>query len=169
MHKLAALSSLFATTAVRGQGVGTQQTETHPKITWQKCSAKGSCTNQNGEIVIDANWRWVHDKGGYTNCYTDNKWNTTACSDNTKCASSCVVDGADYQKTYGITTSGNALTLKFITKGQYATNIGSRTYLMSSPTKYAMFELLGNEFAFDVDLSKLPVWYPSIVASIFCI
>ncbi|KAK3319570.1 cellulose 1,4-beta-cellobiosidase [Cercophora scortea] len=149
------LTSLLAA-AVNGQGVGTQQTETHPKLTWQKCSAKGSCKSQNGEVTIDANWRWVHDKGGYTNCYTGNAWNTTICADATSCASNCVVDGADYKATYGASTSGNALTLKFVTKTQYATNIGSRMYLMASPTKYAMFTLLGNEFAFDVDVSKLP-------------
>jgi cellulose 1,4-beta-cellobiosidase len=67
--KLLAVAGLLATTA-NGQGVGTQQSETHPKMTWQKCTAKGSCTNQNGEITIDANWRWLHDKGGYSNCYT---------------------------------------------------------------------------------------------------
>jgi cellulose 1,4-beta-cellobiosidase len=39
--------------------IGTQQTETHPKMTWQRCTGKGgsSCSNVNGEIVIDANWR----------------------------------------------------------------------------------------------------------------
>ncbi|KAL1841189.1 hypothetical protein VTK73DRAFT_3569 [Phialemonium thermophilum] len=159
MHKRAAtLSALVVAAAgfARGQGVGTQQTETHPKLTFQKCSAAGSCTTQNGEVVIDANWRWVHDKNGYTNCYTGNEWNTTICADAASCASNCVVDGADYQGTYGASTSGNALTLKFVTKGSYATNIGSRMYLMASPTKYAMFTLLGHEFAFDVDLSKLP-------------
>ena len=36
-----------------------------------------------------------------------------------------------------------------------ATNIGSRLYLMASATKYQMFTLLGNEFTFDVDTSKL--------------
>src|SRR4051812_31070091 len=110
--KVGVLASLI--TAVASQGVGTQQTETHPKITWQKCTAKGSCTNQNGEIVIDSNWRWLHDKGGYTNCYTGNTWNATACPSNAKCASQCVLDGADYSATYGATTSGNALTLKFM-------------------------------------------------------
>ncbi|KIH93361.1 hypothetical protein SPBR_04211 [Sporothrix brasiliensis 5110] len=161
MHPVTSLVSsatllLSAASLAAGQGVGTQQTETHPKMPFQKCTAKGSCTTQQGEIVIDANWRWVHDKGGYSNCYTDNNWNTTACADATSCASQCVVDGADYTKTYGASTSGGALTLKFVTKGDYATNIGSRMYLMASPTKYAMFTLLGNEFTFDVDVSKLP-------------
>jgi len=48
------------------------------------------------------------------------------------------------------------LTLKFVTKGSYSTNIGSRTYLMASDTKYQMFNLIGKEFSFDVDVSKLP-------------
>lgn len=50
---------------VRGQLVGTEQTETHPTMTWQTCTAKGSCTTKNGKVVIDANWRWLHVKGGY--------------------------------------------------------------------------------------------------------
>lgn len=124
-------------------------------MSWQKCTAKGSCQTVQGEVVIDANWRWVHDKGGYTNCYTGNEWNTTICDSATTCAANCAVDGADYSATYGASTSGNGLTLKFVTKGQYATNIGSRTYLMASSTKYEMFTLTGNEFTFDVDLSKL--------------
>jgi cellulose 1,4-beta-cellobiosidase len=36
-----------------------------------------------------------------------------------------------------------------------ATNIGSRLYLMNGAEKYQMFTLLGNEFTFDVDTSKL--------------
>ena len=39
--------------------------------------------------------------------------------------------------------------------GKSATNIGSRLYLMASASKYQMFTLLGNEFTFDVDVSKL--------------
>ena len=40
--------------------IGKETAETHPKMTWQRCTGKGgsSCTNVNGEIVIDANWRW---------------------------------------------------------------------------------------------------------------
>ncbi|OAL06487.1 1,4-beta-D-glucan cellobiohydrolase-like protein [Phaeosphaeriaceae sp. SRC1lsM3a] len=141
----------------RGQLVGTETTETHPSMSWQSCTAKGSCTTKSGKITIDANWRWLHVKGGYTNCYTGNEWNTTACKDNKSCASNCAVDGADYTGTYGITASGNSLKLKFVTKGSYSTNIGSRTYLMASDTAYEMFKFTGNhEFTFDVDLSNLP-------------
>jgi cellulose 1,4-beta-cellobiosidase len=148
----------LATTLASAQGVGTYQTETHPKMTWSQCSGTGgtSCKTVNGEVVIDANWRWLHAKGDYTNCYTGNTWNTTLCPDNASCSTNCVVDGADYSATYGATTSGNGLTLKFITKGQYSTNIGSRLYLMKDSSTYQTFNLIGNEFTFDVDVSKLP-------------
>ncbi|CAI9634833.1 glycoside hydrolase family 7 protein [Alternaria burnsii] len=140
-----------------GQLVGTQQTETHPGMTWQSCTAKGSCTNKNGKIVIDANWRWLHKKEGYDNCYTGNEWDATACPDNKACAANCAVDGADYSGTYGITAGSNSLKLKFVTKGSYSTNIGSRTYLMKDDTTYEMFKFTGNqEFTFDVDVSNLP-------------
>ncbi|KAK3349419.1 glycoside hydrolase [Lasiosphaeria hispida] len=151
--KFAALAALLG--VATAQQVGTQTTETHPKMTWQKCTAGGSCSNVNGEVTIDANWRWVHDKAGYSNCYNGNSWNATICKDSKSCSTNCAVDGADYKGTYGASTSGNALTLNFITKGEYSTNIGSRFYLMASAAKYQMFTLLGNEFTFDVDVSKL--------------
>lgn len=98
----------------------------------------------------------MHSKDGYTNCYTGNTWDATLCPDNKACAANCVLEGADYTKTYGITTSGNSLSLQFVTQSD-GKNIGSRTYLMDSESKYHMFSPIGNEFAFDVDLSKLPV------------
>ena len=148
------LSSLLA--VARGQLAGTQKTETHPSMTWKQCTSASSCTTKQGKIVIDSNWRWLHAKGTYTNCYTGNKWNATACPDNKACAANCELDGADYQATYGATASGDALTLKFVTKGADATNIGSRFYMMETDTKYQMYTLTNQEFAFDVDLSKLP-------------
>ena len=113
--KTLAVSALAALAS--GQQVGTQKTETHPKMSWKKCASAGSCSTVNAEVTIDSNWRWVHDKNGYTNCYTGNKWNTTICKDAKSCSANCAVDGADYPATYGATTSGDALTLKFVTKG----------------------------------------------------
>ena len=152
-QKLAAVSALIA--AVRGQQVCSLTTETHPPLTWQQCSAGGSCSNVAGSVTIDANWRWTHTVSGSTNCYTGNKWDATLCPDGATCAKNCCVDGADYAATYGASTSGSALNLQFVHTGQYSTNIGSRLYLMESDTKYKMFTLLGNEFTFDVDVSQL--------------
>jgi cellulose 1,4-beta-cellobiosidase len=151
MYSLAALLSVLAVASA--QEVGTQTAETHPKITWSKCSSGGSCTSTNAEVVIDSNWRWLHAAGGTTNCYDGNKW-TSACSSDDDCTK-CQLEGAEYGKTYGASTSGNGLTLKFLTKHEYGTNIGSRFYLMEGTDKYQMFNLLNNEFTFDVDLSTV--------------
>ncbi len=59
--------------------------------------------------------------------------------------------------TYGVTSSGTALTLKFVTNSQQK-NVGSRLYLMApgSTTQYQSFKLINQEFTFDVDVSQLP-------------
>ncbi|QRV97539.1 beta-1,4-D-glucan cellobiohydrolase [Ceratobasidium sp. AG-Ba] len=152
-----ALASLYVA-MVRSQQAGTQTAEVHPSMPWQKCTKSGGCVTQSSaKVVLDANWRWVHTTSGYTNCYTGQKWDTSLCPDAVTCAKNCAVDGADYSGTYGITTSGGALTLKFVTKGSSGNNVGSRVYLMdSSDSKYEMFKLKNQEFTFDVDVSNLP-------------
>lgn len=151
--KLALISTLIA--AIKAQQIGTLTTETHPPLTWQTCTSGGSCTTNNGKVVLDANWRWLHSTSGSTNCYTGNTWNTTLCPDDTTCAQNCALDGADYEGTYGITASGNSLRLNFVTNGSQK-NVGSRTYLMKDDTHYQTFNLLNQEFTFDVDVSGLP-------------
>lgn len=132
--KFATLAALVA--AASAQEACTLTAETHPSMTWSKCSAGGSCTSVSGSVTIDANWRWLHELNSATNCYTGNEWNTTYCDTDTTCAAQCCLDGSDYSGTYGVTTSGNSLNLKFVTQGPYSTNIGSRLYLMESDTEY---------------------------------
>ena len=146
---LVSVTSLFA--AVYAQQVGTQTAETHPKLNWQKCTTGGTCTTVSASVVLDANWRWLHSTSGYTNCYTGNQFDTTLCPNAATCATNCALDGADYSGTYGISTSGSALTLKFKT----ASNVGSRVYLMETDTKYQIFNPKNKEFTFDVNLSGL--------------
>lgn len=141
---------------VRAQLVGTLTAETHPKITVQQCTKSGGCTTITSPIVLDSNWRWLHTPSGTTNCYDGNAWDTSLCPDNVSCAKNCAIEGGDYTGTYGITASGNSVNLKFVTKHQYGTNVGSRVYLMEDDTKYRMLKLLNKEFTFDVDLSLLP-------------
>lgn len=107
-------------------------------------------------LTLDANRRWLHTTSGYTDCYTGNAWNTTLCPDGETCAANCALDSADYTGAYGVTASGNTLTLKFVTQDSYSKNIGSRLYLMASDSKYQMFKLLNQKFSFDVDVSNLP-------------
>lgn len=154
LSTLLAATSLLA--AVKAQQVGTNTPEVHPPLTVSKCTASG-CTTSTQSIVVDANWRWLHSTTGTTNCYTGNTWDATLCPDAVTCATNCALDGADYAGTYGITTTGNALRLNFVTSAAQV-NIGSRSYLMAagSTTSYQMLQLLGQEFTFDVDVSNLP-------------
>lgn len=80
------------------------------------------------------------------------------CTSNAVCADACCIDGANYPGTYGITTSGNQLDLQFVTTHTYGKTIGSRVYLMEagSQDRYQTFNLLNNEFTFDVDVSQIP-------------
>jgi cellulose 1,4-beta-cellobiosidase len=151
---IALAASLFVECVV-GQNVGTETAESHPSLTVETCTS-GGCTSQTLSIVLDSNWRWTHQVGTTTNCYTGNTWDATLCPDDATCATNCALDGADYGSTYGISTSGNALTLDFVTTTSTGTNVGSRTYLLASSTEYQMLSLLNQEFTFDVDVTNLP-------------
>ncbi|TVY90174.1 putative 1,4-beta-D-glucan cellobiohydrolase B [Lachnellula willkommii] len=155
MYSKIALASILLR-AAHGQQVGTLTTETHPSLTWQTCTAEGSCTDKAGKVVLDANWRWLHETSGSTNCYTGNTWDATLCPDDATCTTNCAVDGADYTGTYGATASGSSLKLDFVTNGGSSPNIGSRFYLMSDDSTYETFNMLNQEFTFDVDVSALP-------------
>ncbi|CAK4654116.1 unnamed protein product [Aphanomyces euteiches] len=156
--KAAATIAYLATALVafsNAQNVGTNTAEVHPSLQSQTCTSSG-CTTENTKIVLDTNWRWTHNVGGSTNCYTGNKWDATLCPDPATCSKNCALDGADYSGTYGITTSGNTVSLKLVTKGPYSTNVGSRIYLLQDDNKYKIFKLLNKEFTFDADASQLP-------------
>ncbi|KAJ3129694.1 Exoglucanase 1 [Nowakowskiella sp. JEL0407] len=147
-------ASAFATLAA-AQQVGTNTAETHPSLQVSTCTKSGGCVTKTQSIVLDGNWRWLHRTSDLTNCYDGNSWNTSICPDGKTCAQNCAIEGADYSGTYGITTSGNSLSLKLVTKGTYGTNIGSRVYLMDSQTSYQLFKLKNKEFTFDVDVSNI--------------
>ncbi|KAL2863783.1 glycoside hydrolase family 7 protein [Aspergillus lucknowensis] len=152
MYQRALLFSALLS-AAGAQQAGTLQEEVHPPLNWQQCDASGSCTEVTGSVVLDSNWRWTHGIDDSTNCYTGNEWDADLCPDNESCAQNCAVDGADYEGTYGITTDGTSLSLTFVS----GENVGSRVYLMAEDDEsYATFDLIGNEFTFDVDVSTLP-------------
>lgn len=83
-------------------------------------------------------------------------WDTSLCPDPVTCAQNCALDGANYEGTYGVTTSGDSMSIKLVTVGQYDTNIGARTYILDAPGHYKQFQLKNREFAFTVDVSTLP-------------
>ncbi|KAF2431447.1 glycoside hydrolase family 7 protein [Tothia fuscella] len=138
--------------SVNCQLAGTQTPESHPKLAWKKC-AKGGCATQPGEVVLEADYRWLHNKEGYNDCQPQGKWNATLCPDPITCAKNCAIEGVGKYDDYGIETKGDALTLKMNTKnGGY----GQRIYFMGDDKTYQIFKLPNQEFTFDVEMGKLP-------------
>jgi cellulose 1,4-beta-cellobiosidase len=148
----------FLTWAIaHGQLIGTVLNETHPALTWQLCNGTGgtSCQKVQGQVVADANWRWVHLNTSYDNCYTGNSWSAVLCPDDKTCAQHCAVDGVSYAD-LGISTTGNSLRMPGVTSGASTSpRKGNRVFLMSDSNTYQTFNLIGNEISFDVDNSLL--------------
>jgi len=121
------------------------------------CTDSG-CTKETKSVVLDANWRWLHN-GQYDNCYTDGEWDPTYCPDAVACSKQCYLDGVSstgYQDTYGITTDTEGINLGFMTKGEHGANYGSRVYMMEDETKYKLFKLKNREFTLTVNMHTMP-------------
>ncbi|KAJ1300497.1 hypothetical protein OPQ81_005310 [Rhizoctonia solani] len=140
MYSLFVLTSLYLA-AVRAQQVGTSKSEVHTPL----------FLGQSAPSLADASLSQAA-----RSCSMPTGAGFTALLASPTATPNCALEGADYSGTYGITTSGNALTLKFVTQSANK-NVGSRVYLMASDdTKYEMFKLKNQEFTFDVDVSNLP-------------
>jgi len=121
----------------------------------QRCTRDGGCDFEEAGLVLDANWRWVHKVGGYSNCYVDGSWDAELCPDPETCQLNCAVEGVNaegYQNTYGVLTEPDGIKLQFISEGG---NVGSRLYMTDGNESYKMFQLMNKEFAMDVDVSTL--------------
>lgn len=147
-------ASLLVASAV-AQVPGTLTPEVHPSLTSQQCTKAGGCVTVNTSVVLDSQYRYTHNVGGYTNCVSSG-FDPKICPDVETCARSCEIEGADYAS-YGIKTSGDALTLNLFTnKSGVTTQSSPRVYLLANETTYDMFRLLNQEITFDVDVSKVP-------------
>lgn len=145
---------------VKGQQPGAQQKEEHPSLTYQTCTKSNGCVDVDGFIVMDGNWRWLHQQGTWQpNCFDAGKWNPKECPDVETCGKNCAMDGIaakQYTDTYGVISAEKTCQLNFEMKsGGKISNVGSRVYLMSAEKKYSMFKLINKEFTFDVTVSKL--------------
>lgn len=160
MKNIVSLLSIYLLLiSLNAQGTGTQKQEYHLPLTIQECQNGGSCSPKSTKVTLDSNWRWTHSSNGYQNCYTGNQWDSNLCPNVAACTSNCVLEGVtsdDWSSPYGVHSTGDALTLNFVTNGPYSKNIGSRNYLLEDDENYYMFQLKNREFTFDVDLSNMP-------------
>lgn len=131
--------------------------EVHPKLATWKCTKADGCVQQDTTVVLDALAHPVYqvDAPSY-NCGTwGNPPNETACPDAETCQKNCVMEGVSDYSAYGVETDGGSLFLRQILDNG---NVASpRLYLLAEDDqKYEMIKLTGQEFTFDVDVSKLP-------------
>lgn len=150
--------SLFALLAAlaAAQQPGQYTSEVHPSLPSERCTLRNGCVAANTSVVLDSQYRWIHNVGGYDSC-TPNGFNPTYCPDVESCGKNCALEGVDYGS-YGIHTNGSALTLNlFVTNGNVTSLSSPRVYLFDESTgTYDAMKLLNQEFTFDVDVSKVP-------------
>merc|ERR1712198_456342 len=150
----------FLLSGTYSQAPGEMKKNLNLKMDIEECSGQMDCTTIHSKVTLDSNWRWLHAEGEAVNCYDGNLWDDELCPDAATCTENCVlegVDSADWKGTYGVTSDGKGITLKFVTQGPYSTNIGSRMYLLApGEDEYQILKLKNREFTFDVDVSELP-------------
>ncbi|UKZ82252.1 endoglucanase 1 [Trichoderma virens FT-333] len=138
------------------QQPGTSTPEVHPKLTTYKCTTSGGCVAQDTSVVLDWNYRWMHDKN-FNSCTVNGGVNSTLCPNEATCGANCFIEGVDYAAS-GVTVSGSSLTMNQYmpsSSGGY-NSVSPRLYLLGSDGNYETLKLNGQELSFDVDLSTLP-------------
>ncbi|KAH8669633.1 cellulose 1,4-beta-cellobiosidase precursor [Tricladium varicosporioides] len=151
MHRLFLLHLLTVLSApVVGQKAGNMAPEFHPRMTWESCTADKKCVTQNGSLVMDANWRWIH--SGHQTCLENGTWAPSLCPSPSTCTSNCAIESFGYSD-YGINPHSGSLTLKYSNwLTEYATGNGARLFMLKDKDTYEIFKLLNKEVTFDVDV-----------------
>ncbi|TDZ72052.1 Endoglucanase 1 [Colletotrichum trifolii] len=129
--------------------------ENHPPLTTWRCTKAGGCTEVNNFIVLDSLAHSVYQEANGGSC---GSWgsppNETACPTVEACAENCVQQGLDDYSRVGVTTAGGAMTMYQLRDG---VQVSPRVYLLEpGKERYEMMHLTGQEFTFDVDVSRLP-------------
>ncbi|KAG8903587.1 hypothetical protein FRC01_009142, partial [Tulasnella sp. 417] len=94
---------------------------------------------------------------GSWDCWDETDWQVGIYPNEEAAIKSCSLEGIPSYSELGVTTSGSALRLQFVTQpsGSQSPNVGSRVYLMANDNTYATFKPLTQEITFDVDVSTL--------------
>lgn len=141
---------------VLAQHAGTQVQEVHLPMKSEFCSKSlGGCLTEDTTVVLDQNWRWVHNVGGYKNCFDREQWIDKWCPDPETCSQNCALEGVDelgLSTNYGVSVTDGGIQENFEVSGG---NVGSRLYVMEDEKTYKMYHLKNREFSFDVELSTL--------------
>lgn len=132
--------------------------EVHPKLTTYKCSTDGGCIPQTSALVLDSSAHNIHQVNSPELSCGD--WgsaaNATVCPDTETCQKNCVLGGISDYTARGVLTNGSDLTLLMLSPDG-TQEYSPRLYLLNeAEEEYELLHLTGQEFTFDVDMSKLP-------------
>lgn len=132
-------------------------TEVHPKLTTYKCTTDGGCVSQNTALVLESSQHNIYQLNNPE--YNCGEWgsaaNATICPDQETCQKNCIMEGISDYTTRGVYTNGSDLTLFMLSAN--GTEYSPRVYLLNeAEDAYELLHLTGQEFTFDVDMSKLP-------------
>lgn len=132
-------------------------TEAHPKLTTYKCTTDGGCVAQNSAIVLESSQHNIYQRAQPDlNCGDyGGAANATVCPDQETCQKNCAISGISDYTARGVYTNDSDLTLVML--GENGAENSPRIYLMNeAEDAYEVMQLTGQEFTFDVDMSKLP-------------
>ncbi|PNS21313.1 hypothetical protein CAC42_1092 [Sphaceloma murrayae] len=154
------LSASLLLGAVSAQGLSNNAPEVHPKITTFRCTKAGGCVEATNAVVIDSGSHNIRQREAPSLSCGDwgNGPNTTVCPDAASCSQNCIMDGlslSDYSDR-GVTTNGTSLRMDMLRDSDLS-SLSPRVYFLTEDEQnYEMLKLTGQEFSFDVDMSKLP-------------
>lgn len=132
-------------------------TEAHPKLTTYKCTTEGGCVPQTSALVLESSQHHIYQKDNPE--YSCGDWgsgaNATVCPDEETCQQNCILQGFPDYTEKGVYTNGSDLNIIMLSED--GTENSPRLYLLNeAEDAYEMLQLVGQEFTFDVDMSKLP-------------
>ncbi|KAF7164017.1 hypothetical protein CNMCM5623_008656 [Aspergillus felis] len=157
MARTLAATALVLLPLVTAQQIGSVA-ENHPQLTTYRCGSQGGCVAQSTSVVLDIGAHWIHQSGTQTSCTTSSGLDPSLCPDKVTCSQNCVVEGITDYSSFGVQTTGDAMTLRqYEVQNGQITTLRPRVYLLAEDgTNYSKLQLLNQEIAFDVDASKLP-------------
>lgn len=150
---------LMATHFTHSQHVKNPSDEHHLKLTTWKCTKDGGCKPRKTAVVLDSLKRPLYQVDApEIGCGTNGSPpNTTVCPDVETCQANCVMESISDYGVVGVATKRDSLSLDMLSDDGTLSKLSPRVYLLDKHEKnYEMLYLLGQEFSFDVDVSKLP-------------
>ncbi|KAG0143190.1 hypothetical protein CROQUDRAFT_49188 [Cronartium quercuum f. sp. fusiforme G11] len=132
--------------------------EVQPKMGYESCTKDG-CQKHEGTLTVDASLRRIQSLHNPSlSCFDKGAWDQRLCSDAVQCTKNCAIQGVLDYNTVGVSSVGQGVRIRLVTedKKTKSKTIGSRLYQLDSDGNYLMYKLKGKEFAFEVDVSRLP-------------